>query len=167
MEMKELSAKELIDTARGCAGDLVENACVKCAFHGCTGDCASELLLVLADKLEALSERWIDVKCAVPARDDEYLVIVCGSDKPTVLYFDTEENGFYEEDGDGEPIWYSVTHWAELPSGSMTAGASPRPTVEGGKESVKRCATCAYEDRMADSDRCIECDKHSLWEERK
>ena len=50
--MKELSIKELIDSARGCAGDLVGNACVKCAFHSCTDDCTGALLLVLADKLE-------------------------------------------------------------------------------------------------------------------
>ena len=159
MEMKELSAKELIDTARGCAGDLVGNACVKCAFHGCTGDCYGALLFALADKLEALSERWVDIKCAVPARDDEYLVMVAGAKKPTVLYFDVEHNGFYEEDCDGDAIWYSVTHWAELP-----AFASEEAKVE--SEKVKRCATCAYEDRMAECDRCIECEKHSLWEQK-
>ena len=167
MEKKELSVKELIDCARGCAGDLVGNACVKCAFKLSDYDCASTLILTLADKLEGLSERWVDVKCAVPAKDDEYLVIIAGAKTPTVLYFDTEQGEFYQEDCDKEPIWRVVTHWAELPEAPKTAGASPRPTVEEGKEPVKRCATCKYEDRMAEEERCIECEKHSLWEERR
>ena len=225
MEMKELSIKELIDTARGCAGDFADNACVECAFRGGEGDCTGALLLELADKLEevalsgvddgdrltarengyayfmkcfeepcagagckfencefikAVCEKlcryeegarvygieWIPCKLAKPAEADEYLVMVTGAKKPTVLFYDPDEEIFYEEYGD-EVFEYPVTYWAELPGGPMTAGASPRPTVEGGKEPVKRCATCKYEDRMAEEERCIECEKHSLWEERK
>lgn len=171
--MKELSIKELIDTARGCADDMVGNACVKCAFHASEGDCASELLLALADTLEAAlatqgdssasaGVEWIDVKDALPAQDDEYLVMVAGAKKPTVLYFDVEHNGFYQEDCDGEGIWHCVTHWAEIPSLSIKADE----VVSSEQASRRRCATCAYEDRMAESDRCIECEKHSLWEEK-
>ena len=102
MEKKELSTNELIDTARGCAGDLAGNACVNCAFKDGDCDCTSAILLALADKLEALSGQ-----------------------------------------------------------------AMPAPTVEEGKEPVKRCATCRYEDRMAEEERCRKCENHSLWEERK
>ena len=174
MEKENLSIGELIDTARGCAGDLTGNACVNCTFKGGDYDCTSMLLLALADKLEALTNseatggiEWLDVNCVTPAKDDRYLVMIAGVKKPTVLYFDTEEQGFYEENSSGTPIWCSATHWAELPEAPETAGASPRPTVEGGKEPVKRCATCRYEERMAEEERCIECEKHSLWEERK
>ena len=260
MEMKELSIKELIDTARGCAGDFADNACVECAFRGGEGDCTGALLLALADKLEGLNDvasavnteqsqrlcspnclgnsthqsptatashqgeafedeyrltarenghayfmkcfeepcagagckfencefikavceklckyeegaraygiEWIPCKLAKPAEADEYLVMVAGAKKPTVLFYDPDEEIFYEEYGD-EVFEYPVTYWAELPEAPETAGASPRPTVEEGKEPVKRCATCKYEDRMAEEERCIECEKHSLWEERK
>lgn len=225
MEMKELSIRELIDTARGCAGDFADNACVECAFRGGEGDCTGALLLALADKLEevalsgvddgdrltarenghayfmkcfeepcagagckfencefikAVCEKlcryeegarvygieWIPYKLAKPAEADEYLVMVAGSEKPTTLWYDPDEEMFYDEDGDEELIWLVVTHWAELPEAPKTAGASPRPTVEEGKEPVKRCATCKYEDRMAEEERCIECEKHSLWEEK-
>lgn len=50
---------------------------------------------------------------------------------------------------------------------ALSGQAMPAPTVEGGKEPVKRCATCVYEDRMAEEERCFKCENHSLWEERK
>ncbi len=103
MEKEKLSIGELIDTARGCVGDLTGNACVNCTFKGGDYDCTSMLLLALADKLEELSGQ----------------------------------------------------------------SRTPVPTIGGVKESVRRCATCRYEDRMAEEARCIECEKHSLWEERK
>ena len=57
-----------------------------------------------------------------------------------------------------------MTHWAELPTGP--AGVICESTDKPDKR-VKRCATCAYEDKLGDEARCLECEKHDLWEERK
>lgn len=109
------------------------------------------------ERLEEASGRWNDIKMAKPAEADEYLVMIAGAEKPTVLHYDPEEEAFYEEGFDGEAIWYPVTHWAMLPEG-------PLGTPVATKEAVKRCATCRHEDKMAECDRCVACEKHHLWE---
>ena len=159
MEKKELSVNELIEVARRCAGDLTENACINCTFKGGDYDCTSMLLLALADRLEEENERWVPFDEAMPLEEDEYLVMIAGADKPTVLYFDTEEQAFYDE-RNGECVWYYVNYWAPLPEPPEKENTVP-------KKVVKRCATCAYEDRMAEEERCIACESHSLWDGRK
>lgn len=154
--MKELSINELIELARECAGD---KGCVECYFNN-EDRCVESLLVELADKLEELDTRWVDCKLALPNEGDEYLVMIAGATKPTVLYYDVEEEGFYGEDDELNQEWYPVTHWAELPEGPA---GTPIPT----KEVVRRCATCRHEDKLGDEERCIECEKHNLWEERK
>jgi hypothetical protein len=126
---------------------------------------------------------WIDCKAAKPKEADEYLVMILGATKPTVLNYDPDEEAFYEEDIDGETIWHPVTHWAEIPSfrGEITPSADgytssvacgdsfpSRGSLSGENDSrVKRCATCRHEDKLGDEERCLECEKHNLWEERK
>ena len=142
MEKKELSTGELIRCARECIG---KGDCLQCDF--CDDDsCTNSLILTLADKLEeALGKNginggieWIPSKFAKPLEADEYLVMIVGSEKPTTLWYDPDEEAFYEEGFCGEGIWYPVTHWAELPEGpnetspcgfytSSTANAVPLP----------------------------------------
>lgn len=159
--MEKLSTRALIEVAKRCAIAVSQNTCEECAFR-CEGecDCTGALLIALADKLEELDTRWIDFKLAKPVEADEYLVMIAGATKPTTLWYDPDEEAFYEEEYDGEGIWYPVTHWAMMPNGPA---GTPIPT----KEVVRRCATCAYEDKLGDEERCIECEKHNLWEERK
>ena len=159
--MEKLSTRALIEVAKRCAIAVSQNTCEECAFR-CEGecDCTGALLIALVDKLEELDTRWIDCKLALPKEEDEYLVMIAGATKPTVLYYDVEEEGFYGEDDELNQEWYPVTHWAMMPNGPA---GTPIPT----KEVVRRCATCAYEDKLGDEERCIECEKHNLWEEKK
>lgn len=170
LSLKELSARGLIDIARTC---MAKGDCFNCALFD-EDSCTNALILALASKLEEMlgansadnGIEWIPFKAAKPTEDDEYLVMVAGAEKPTALWYDSDEETFYEEtdvSGELEIVFYPVTHWAMLPVGPA-AGASPRPTS---KNTPKRCATCAHEDRMAECDRCIACEKHNLWEERK
>ena len=109
-EMEGLSKKALIECAKICAGS---GNCADCDF--CAEDeCDRALLKALASALEEVPEgiEWIDTKMATPAVDDEYLVMIAGMNKPTVLLYDFEEDSFYAENCDLEPEWYPVTHWA-------------------------------------------------------
>ena len=166
-----MSTRALIESAKRCAVPISQADCADCAFRGeGNGDCTGAILVALADRLEELETRWIDCKLARPTEEDEYLVMIAGAKKPTVLHYDSEEEDFYEEDCNGEVIWYPVTHWAMMPDGPSggnpsTAYGGPPPFDKGGN--IKRCATCAYEDKLGDEERCIECEKHNLWEERK
>ncbi len=164
LKEKRLSARALIESARQCVG---RGHCIACDF--CDDEyCDEAMKLALADKLEELLDggtagkgiEWILYKAAKPTELDEYLVMIAGATKPTTLFYDPEEEMFYEEGSDLEPIYYPVTHWAELPEGPEMPREKPRPTV-------KRCATCRHEDRLGDEERCLECEKHNLWEERK
>jgi hypothetical protein len=61
---------------------------------------------------------WYDAEWELPAVSDEYLVIIAGADKPTVLCYDAEEQVFFEERIDlDEDVTYKVTRWAEMPEG--------------------------------------------------
>lgn len=153
--LNEMSAAELIECAKVCIG---KGDCFNCAIYG-EDSCHEALILALAGKLEELETRWIAFKLAKPVEADEYLVMVARAEKPTTLWYDPDEEAFYEEGFDGETIWYPVTHWAELPEGPEMPREKPRPTV-------KRCATCRHEDRLGDEERCLDCEKHSLWEQR-
>ena len=145
---------------------------VKCFEEPCLGggckDEKCEFIQLVCERLCKYEEgarvygiEWIPFKAAKPVEDDEYLVMIAGAKKPTVLQFDVDEGAFYGEDTELNPEYYPVTHWAELPEGPVGAiHESPTPKV-------KRCATCRHEDKMAECDRCLECEKHSLWEEKK
>ena len=60
---------------------------------------------------------WNDVeKVGLPLVSDEYLVMIFGAEKPTVLCYDAEEQVFFEERIDlDEDVTYKVTYWAEMP----------------------------------------------------
>lgn len=61
---------------------------------------------------------WYDAEWELPAVSDEYLVMIAGAAKPTVLCYDAEEQVFFEERIDlDEDVTYKVTRWAELPGG--------------------------------------------------
>ncbi len=69
----------------------------------------------IIDKMPAAAAiEWCDIKYELPLVSDEYIVMIEGADKPTVLNYDADECVWYEEK-DGEEIFYRVTHWAELP----------------------------------------------------
>lgn len=59
---------------------------------------------------------WYDAEWELPAVSDEYLVMIAGAGKPTVLDYDVEDQIFFHE-VEGETILYKVTHWAEMPGG--------------------------------------------------
>ena len=63
----------------------------------------------------ATAIEWCDIKYELPLASDEYIVMIEGADKPTVLNYDADECVWYAEH-EGEEIFYCVTHWAELPS---------------------------------------------------
>lgn len=61
---------------------------------------------------------WYDAEKGLPVVSDEYLVMIAGAKKPTVLCYDAEEQVFFEERIDlEEDVTYRVTRWAELPGG--------------------------------------------------
>lgn len=167
MTEHKFTDEEIIRALQVCVDN---SSCKECPInpnHGNYGYCTNLALTYALDlinrqraEIERLRERWVPAAEAKPVEADEYLVMIAGAKNPTVLHYDPDEEAFYEEGLDDEAIWYPVTHWAELPEGAL---GTPVAT----KEAVKRCATCRYEDRMAEEARCIECEKHNLWEERK
>ena len=170
-KLEELAFSEVDDGDRLTARENGHAYFVKCFEEPCAGggckndNCA--FIRAACEKLCRYEEGagvygvvWIDAKAAKPVEADEYLVMVARAEKPTTLWYDPDEEAFYEEGFDGEVIWYPVTHWAELPEGPEMPREKTRPTV-------KRCATCRHEDKLGDEERCLECEKHNLWEERK
>lgn len=69
----------------------------------------------IIDKMPAAAAiEWCDVKYELPPVSDEYIAMIEGADKSTVLNYDADECVWYAEH-EGEEIFYRVTHWAELP----------------------------------------------------
>ena len=61
---------------------------------------------------------WCDAEWELPLVSDEYIVMIAGAEKPTVLCYDAEDKVFFEERIDlEEDVTYKVTHWAEMPGG--------------------------------------------------
>lgn len=61
---------------------------------------------------------WYDAEKGLPVVSDEYLVMIAGAKKPTVLCYDAEEQVFFEERINlDEDVTYKVTRWAEMPGG--------------------------------------------------
>lgn len=61
---------------------------------------------------------WHDAERELPEVSDEYLVVIAGAKKPTVLCYDAEDGVFFEERIDlEEDVTYKVTRWAEMPGG--------------------------------------------------
>ena len=59
---------------------------------------------------------WYDAEKGLPVVSDEYLVMIAGAKKPTVLCYDAEDKVFFEERIDlDEDVTYRVTRWAEMP----------------------------------------------------
>ncbi|MBQ1934380.1 MAG: hypothetical protein II370_05205 [Clostridia bacterium] len=180
-KLEELAFSEVDDGDRLTARENGHAYFVKCfeepcAGGGCKNDncafirAACEKLCRYEEGAGVYGVAWIDAKAAKPVEADEYLVMVAGAGKPTTLWYDPDEEMFYEEDCDFEPVYYSVTHWAEMPEGPKRTpsadGDGPSRTPVPTKIN-KRCATCRHEDRLGDEERCLECEKHNLWEERK
>ena len=127
----------------------------------------------LAKKIIAAAPRvelpcWVDAAEELPTEPDEYIVMIAGAEKPTVLHFDVddEKNGVWFEEVEDSTNFYKVTHWRELPEKpgeertvvpmggtnkatrptSSTASGPPSPTGEGGKKpNVCKCRSCGAE----------------------
>ena len=76
----------------------------------------------LAKKIIAEAPRvevpcWVDAAEELPTEPDEYIVMIAGAEKPTVLHFDVddEKNGVWFEEIEDSRNFYKVTHWQELP----------------------------------------------------
>lgn len=62
--------------------------------------------------------QWIDAEKQPPTEADEYIAVIAGAAKSTVLCFDTDDDGspvWYEETEDSTNF-YKVTHWMALPA---------------------------------------------------
>ena len=108
------SDKEIKEGLRHCG----DETCRGCPYYDedfCNLQLASDAR-ALIERLEEERPCWVDAKDALPEDDDEYMVWIAGADKPTVLYFDTAEQEFFEDTEDG-CICYTVTKWAEIPRG--------------------------------------------------
>jgi hypothetical protein len=82
-------------------------------------DFNAELQKVIDSTPTADAVEWNAVdEIGLPLVSDEYLVMIAGAVKPTVLFFDEEDGVFLEERIDLEDdVTYEVTHWAEMPGG--------------------------------------------------
>jgi hypothetical protein len=79
-------------------------------------DFNAELQKVIDAAPSADAVEWNVVdEIGLPLVSDEYLVMIAGATKPTVLCFDEEDGVFFEERMDD--VTYKVTHWAEMPGG--------------------------------------------------
>ena len=58
--------------------------------------------------------QWIDAQEQRPSKSDEYLVMIVGAKAPSVLWYDADEDVFFEETFE-ETICYAVTHWMAMP----------------------------------------------------
>lgn len=85
--------------------------------------------------------QWIDAVKQPPAEAGEYIVMIAGAVRPTVLFFAHNEDGegeWFEEVEDGTNF-YKVTHWMALP-------APPRQEPEREKKpNVCVCKACGAE----------------------
>ena len=134
----------------------------------------------LAKKIIAAAPRvevpcWVDAAKELPTEPDEYIVMIAGAEKPTVLHFDVddEKNGVWFEEVEDSTNFYKVTHWQEMPEKpgeertvvpmggtnkvtrptSSTASGPPvvasrqqPPTGEGSKKpNVCKCRSCGAE----------------------
>lgn len=85
--------------------------------------------------------QWIDAVKQPPTEPDEYIVMIAGAAKSTVLCFDTDDDGspvWYEETEDSTNF-YKVTHWMALPE-------PPRQEPEREKKpNVCKCRSCGAE----------------------
>lgn len=57
--------------------------------------------------------QWISVQERPPAVSDEYIVMIAGADKSTCLYYDADEEVWFDERE--EETTYRVTKWMPLP----------------------------------------------------
>lgn len=110
----------------------------------------------LAKKIIAAAPRvevpcWVDAAEELPTEPDEYIVMIVGAEKPTVLYFDVddEKNGVWFEEIEDSTNFYKVTHWRELPDapqkeargveGTFASAASGRESEQKGVAAVAEC----------------------------
>ena len=137
----------------------------QCAGRGCNNGDDCNVMVAICEKLCRAEEghrdgiKWYNSRWELPAEDGEYLVLIDGANSTTTLWYDTESCVFCEDDRDN--AIYPVSYWAFLPPAPTI---SPEPVVY---QMPKRCATCRHEDKLGDEERCLECEKHNLWEERK
>ena len=115
MENKIINAKKLSGTMKDYFKTLISKGRSVVDIHDVNAD-----LNKMMDMLPgAVAIEWCDVdKVGLPLVSDEYLVMICGAKKPTVLCYDAEDKVFFEERIDlDEDVTYKVTHWAEMPMG--------------------------------------------------
>ena len=71
-------------------------------------------------------QKWIPVSERLPreesmlfqkqnGEDPTYIVMINGAQMPTTLFFDPDNNLWYEMRDDGEVVGYTVTHWMPMP----------------------------------------------------
>lgn len=119
----------------------------------------------LAKKIIAAAPRvevpcWVDAAKELPTEPDEYIVMIAGAEKPTVLHFDVddEKNGVWFEEVEDSTNFYKVTHWQEMPEkpGNNPSVTEDRDTslctreankegTEGKKPNVCKCRSCGAE----------------------
>ena len=93
---------------------------------------------------------WVDAAEELPTEPDEYIVMIAGAEKPTVLHFDVddEKNGVWFEEVEDSTNFYKVTHWREMPEGpgkEIRTVEDACPYKEGKKPNVCKCRSCGAE----------------------
>ena len=119
----------------------------------------------LAKKIIAAAPRvevpcWVDAAKELPTEPDEYIVMIAGAEKPTVLHFDVDDegDGVWFEEVEDSTNFYKVTHWMPLPEkpGNNPSVTEDRDTslctreankegTEGKKPNVCKCRSCGAE----------------------
>ena len=114
MEQKYIDGKKLSGVMKDYFKALISKGHSVADIHDLNAD-----LHKMMDMLPcATAIEWIDAARALPVVSDEYLVMIFGAKKPTVLCYDAEDKVFFEVRIDLEDdVTYKVTHWAELPEG--------------------------------------------------
>lgn len=105
----------------------------------------------LAKKIIAAAPRvevpcWVDAAKELPTEPDEYIVMIAGAEKPTVLHFDVDDegDGVWFEEVEDSTNFYKVTHWRELPEAPRREQA-PALQESAKIANVCKCRSCGAE----------------------
>ena len=109
----------------------------------------------LAKKIIAAAPRvevpcWVDAAKELPTEPDEYIVMIAGAEKPTVLHFDVDDegDGVWFEEVEDSTNFYKVTHWQEMPDAPQKKARGVEdvaPYKEVKKPNVCKCRSCGAE----------------------